>query len=287
MSWSSGSYPVLKVRVDDCYPNSHPNNKISTGQDIYFHLNHPIKWIRLTGIVVAIDDITGRTIITVDDSSGVNIEATWSIPLKDPLMGLHDGEKVTTKSSEYREYKQNELTGPDGRIIKNIDVGSVVKIRGKIGIFRGRKQLHLTGPKAITLLDDTNEEVKCWNDTVDFKSTILMRPWLVTGDEETSCREAQDREMLWRKQEADGKRQTEINKQIKEKTYELREKMKRGSGGEDTYIDGGVHTINKSRKKSRRAEDRGSDLTDSTNRVSRPPIASRKPASGEYDALGF
>jgi len=259
----------------------------SIGQDIYFYLNHPIKWIRLTGVVVAIDDIAGRTIFTIDDSSGVNIEATCSLPAKDSLIGLSDDRKVTAKECETQECKSNELAGPNEHIITNIDVGSVVKIRGKIGIFRGRKQINLTGPKGITLLAETNEEVKCWNDVMEFKRTVLVQPWVVTGDEEKRCREEQDREMLWRKQEAERKRGKQIRKQIKEKSQGLQKEIKRHSEHKGTHGNEDAHITNGLRRVSRRAEGRVSDVTDHTTRMSQPSIAARKLLLGEYDALGF
>jgi hypothetical protein len=44
------------------------------GKPLFHHTNHPIKWVRLTGVIVAADERAGKCIYTLDDSSGVVIE---------------------------------------------------------------------------------------------------------------------------------------------------------------------------------------------------------------------
>ncbi|KAI9654448.1 MAG: hypothetical protein M1831_005414 [Alyxoria varia] len=45
------------------------------GQNVFFHLNHPLRYVYLCGPVVAIDFITSRYVLfTLDDSSGANVE---------------------------------------------------------------------------------------------------------------------------------------------------------------------------------------------------------------------
>ena len=45
------------------------------GQNIYFYLNHPIRFVRIVGVVVAIDDINLKySALTLDDGSGATVE---------------------------------------------------------------------------------------------------------------------------------------------------------------------------------------------------------------------
>lgn len=114
----------------------------TAGQDTYFHLNHPIKWIRLVGVIVAFDEFPTRWIMLLDDSSGALIEVTCGRP------------QNTTTSPNDHNIRSAGLGKPTiamegvtstGRPIdlSGIDIGTVVKVKGKIGSFRGEKQMHL------------------------------------------------------------------------------------------------------------------------------------------------
>ncbi|KAK8044605.1 hypothetical protein PG993_004629 [Apiospora rasikravindrae] len=48
--------------------------RIDNQKYVFFHLNHPIHWVRIVGVVVAIDSFYSRRIYTIDDSSGACIE---------------------------------------------------------------------------------------------------------------------------------------------------------------------------------------------------------------------
>lgn len=118
------------------------------GQNLYFYNNHPIKWVRLVGVIVAFDVYPNRITMILDDSSGLNIEvfckkdictvtptidtsvdAYGAIKLNRPLVQKDDEHVVTTS---------------EGKV--NLDffnVGSVVKIKGGVSEFRGEKQVTL------------------------------------------------------------------------------------------------------------------------------------------------
>ena len=116
------------------------------GQNLYFHLNHPIKWIRLVGVIVALDVYPTRWIALLDDSSGATIEITCGRPTPTP----------TAQNTNTRTQAEDStlLSGPDacskgitatGRDIdlSGVDVGTVVKVRGGVGSFREMKQMQL------------------------------------------------------------------------------------------------------------------------------------------------
>ena len=116
----------------------------TVGQNTYFHLNHPIKWIRLVGVIVAFDEFPQRWIMVLDDNSGAVIEVTCGRP---------PSQHKTTSPSDYNIPSAGvaepsislEGVTSTGRPIdlNGIDIGTVVKVKGKIGSFRGDKQMHL------------------------------------------------------------------------------------------------------------------------------------------------
>jgi len=241
------------------------------GQDIWFHLNHPIKWVRLTGVIVAVDQFDNRMVLTLDDSSGLNIEATCTAPPRESIL-LPQIQENTTKASE-RPTAQvlTQLISPDGPNLTNIDVGAVVKMKGGINIWRDQKQIRL---KAITLIKDTNDEVKCWNDALAFKKDIISKPWVVSAEEEERCHKEAMIEDQWKRRTVKGKEvEREIRKEDKEAAYvEKRKKRKAEESGATE------------KQKKRKDEKNG---LDPANRANYPSKAARLRAAGKFDTLGF
>ncbi|KAK0510962.1 hypothetical protein JMJ35_006514 [Cladonia borealis] len=123
-------------------------------QNLYFHLNHPIRWIRLVGVIVAFDVFPTRWIMLLDDSSGALIEVTCGRPAP------------TVKAADPVDDFSNEIIEPDiplagvtatGRTIDlhGVDIGTFVKVKGGIGSWKGEKQMHL---ERISIIRTTNEE---------------------------------------------------------------------------------------------------------------------------------
>jgi hypothetical protein len=255
------------------------------GQDVFFHKNHMIKYVRLTGVIVAVEEFFGRMVYTLDDSSGVNIEVTCAAPPK-PLL---DEGKVVAAPDAAASYTKpvsgpapaanpQGFISPDGPVLTNIDVGSVVKVKGSIGIFREQKQIRLN---VITLLGDTNAEVKCWNDVMKFRRDILSKPWVVTAEEEEECRLEVDREARWKIEEETKRKKDELRRHLKQRGRELREEQRKGKEVEEISRDGdGV-------AKKRKIKDKQSEGLNPVNRVNYPSKAARRRAAGKYDALGI
>ena len=117
------------------------------GQNLYFYLNHPIKWVRLVGVIVAFDVFPTRWIMVLDDSSGSTIEVTCGRSAA--RVSIEKG--VATKDAT--SLGRVTCAGEDSQIgttatgrtidLKGVDVGAVVKVKGGIGTFRGEKQLVL------------------------------------------------------------------------------------------------------------------------------------------------
>ncbi|KAI9825389.1 MAG: hypothetical protein M1832_001119 [Thelocarpon impressellum] len=148
------------------------------GQNIYFHLNHPIRYVRLVGVLVALEDYPRRTLLTLDDCSGATIEIVWpkrpppSTPLRAPPPA------GTPAPAPPPWIPDPPLDG--------IDLGSVIKAKGTLSNFRGARQLLL---KRAAVIGDTNEEVRAWRELSTFRAEVLAAPWVV--DEEAARRLAE------------------------------------------------------------------------------------------------
>jgi hypothetical protein len=145
---------------------------------LYFHLNHPIRYVRLVGVVVAIDDINLKyTVITIDDGSGANIE------LK--IVRIPPAERNPVDTSSLTSLDNVKVISRPGIfevVLDNLrlDIGTVVKAKGTISEFRGIKQLNL---KRIWVVSTTNEEAQAWAETAAFKQEVLSKPWHLTSAE--------------------------------------------------------------------------------------------------------
>jgi hypothetical protein len=152
-----------------------------TGQHLYFHLNHPIRYVRVVGVVVAIDDLFERlAVVTVDDGSGATIELKI---VRTPRTGpsiLSTTSKTTIPNVE--------ISSPFEVVVDSqcLDIGTVVKAKGTITEFRGIKQLDL---KRLWVVSTTNEEVQAWTETAAFKLDVLSKPWHITAQQHKQIKE--------------------------------------------------------------------------------------------------
>jgi hypothetical protein len=248
-----------------------------------------IKYVRLTGVIVAADEFPGRMVYTLDDSSGVNIEVTCAAPPKLPETEGGIAGAVTATNSKIKPVsghaivtplvaETRALISPDGPDLTNIDVGSVVKVKGGIGVFREQKQIRL---KIITVLGDTNAEIKCWNDMMRFRRDVLSKPWVLTAEEEEKCRLEVDREARWKLEEEAKRKKDELRRHLKQKAKELREEKRKSKDGEENLNDGDEVV------KKRKVKEEQSKGLDPMNRANYPSKAARRRAVGKYDALGI
>ena len=145
------------------------------GQNVYFQLNHPIRYVRLVGMVVDVEVRSNRYIlITLDDSSGSCIEVKTRFR--------------DVKADDHAEYPSNTVVDnvdihinlglPSVQINKEpIDIGTIIKVKGTIDSFRNIRQLKLERAWAVK---DTNEEAKAWAETAEWRRDVLSNPWVLT-----------------------------------------------------------------------------------------------------------
>lgn len=145
---------------------------------MYFHLNHPIRYVRLVGVVIAIDDINLKyTVLTIDDGSGASIELKIVRVTPTDRNAAISSSKTTLNSVEViSQFGVFEVMVDNHRL----DIGTVVKAKGTISEFRGTKQIDL---KRIWVVTTTDEEAQAWGETAAFKQQVLSKPWHITSGE--------------------------------------------------------------------------------------------------------
>lgn len=148
------------------------------GQGTYFHFNHPIRYVRLVGVVVAIDNINVKyTVLTIDDGSGANIEVkiVRLVPnmyrtVESPSNTTIDNVNIVSQLGVF-EVKVDQHP---------LDIGTVIKAKCTISEFREQKQLEL---KRVWVVLNTNEEAQAWAETAAFKQKVLSTPWHISSTE--------------------------------------------------------------------------------------------------------
>ncbi|KAI0022843.1 hypothetical protein F4780DRAFT_731812 [Xylariomycetidae sp. FL0641] len=225
-------------------------------QDVYFHLNHPIRWVRITGVVVAIDEYYGRRIYTIDDSTGECVECCLALPKPaddGQRKGKASGSGASTRTDDKPGTAKDAETLPE--VPADIDIGTVLEVKGSLQLFREQKQIKI---QKVLCIRSTNQEVQFWTKIRDFRREVLSQPWLLDPKEVRRCRKLE---------------------QLDADTAERKRKKRHRAREEATDK---KHSQRSVASRSRRSKtDSGAE-----DRASR--VESTKPyAEGQYDALGL
>ena len=251
------------------------------GVELMYYKNHPIKWIRITGVIVAVDDFSTRRIYTVDDSSGVCIECTApapppsSVPLEPPRNFL-TGQRILPPSGPVTKNVPKDKDEPPSAhkpsLPADLDVGTVVKLKGKPSIFRNMKQIAIIKAEVI---HGTEIEVRCWNEVMIWRNGVLGQLWEVSEEQEDRCRR---RAIRNRKGESDeGRRRRKEAERLKRNGDRLKvkpelshETFRRRRGEDESEI-----------SKEKIQED------EKEKQMQYPSLIARRLLKGKYDALGI
>ncbi|KAI0408288.1 hypothetical protein F4802DRAFT_549229 [Xylaria palmicola] len=165
--------------------------------DVFFCLNHPIRWVRIVGVVVAIDDYYGHRVYTIDDSTGHCIECSLAVP---KVAGSKANDRGSAQGSA-AEPQAPRAAGHIARVSEknandagpatappDVDVGMVLDVKGSVKLFRGQRQIKI---QKTTQILSTNQEVLFWDKIRHFRSDILSQPWVLKEREVRRCRKLQ------------------------------------------------------------------------------------------------
>lgn len=183
--------------------------------------------MRLVGVIVAFDVLPSRFIIALDDSSGATIDVTCERP-KSTLPISNKASDRSTCALEGPKTASTNATTQTGRQIDlaGFDVGSIAKVKGAIGAFRGERQILL---ERIVHVSTTNEEAAAWEEVSTFHESVLNRPWIVSEQNLRRARRKAEGGHIRRQLKRDGaRRSTDSRKRAernsKEDVHKLEEK---------------------------------------------------------------
>lgn len=152
------------------------------GQDVYLHLNHPIKWVRISGVVVAVDEWERRRVYTIDDGSGATIQCVVHMAPGAPPGAV----RATTAKPD----KAADEPRPLAVIDAPIDVGHVLDIKGSVTTFRDARNVRA---EKIAHLRSTEQEVLFWEKVARLRREVLSKPWVLDRREVKRCRREEER----------------------------------------------------------------------------------------------
>lgn len=146
-----------------------------------------MKWVRLTGIIVAVAERGNGTramrVYTLDDSSGACIDC--------PASTSHGNSGARSKDIGSGGDKAMPSVLTPSVPWDLVVVGSVVKVKGRIGFWWEQRQVEVV---KIEILGCTDTEVRCWNEVRDFRRNILSQPWHLSHEEKRLCRKLMERQ---------------------------------------------------------------------------------------------
>lgn len=182
------------------------------GQGIYFYLNHPVQFVCLAGVVVVFESFhEKRWLFTLDDSSGETIDIVCDKPSNDLSNRLHGP-------------KRDVDTENRASAIRQIDIGSVIQVKGTISVFRNIRQLHL---ERVRVLPNTNAEVEFWKQRVRTVERVLSKPWYLSAKQQKKLLKEADGRAA-KRQERDARRAAIDRKDTEriERRYEKEERKR-------------------------------------------------------------
>ena len=218
------------------------------GQNVYFHLNHPIRFVRLVGVVIGLESVANGkyTLLTLDDASGKCIEV--KIVRRQTIAAEMEGARID--GDDVLAFPSNTMVDNvdvffdnmgglprvviDSRVV--VEVGMILRIKGTLDSFRNERQIEL---KLVRTIKDTNEESASWLDTAKWKRDVLSKPWVLTErdmrevddlirEEDKRERDKQRKKREWAKKYEEKKRAFDDKKKAhNEKKEAKREKQER------------------------------------------------------------
>lgn len=149
------------------------------GEGFFFLSNLPIKWVRVVGMVVAIDQFANKRCFTIDDSSGMCIEALVDLP-----------NPAKTQSSDADEATPKDTRTPIPDLYDHVEVGHAVDVKGQLTIFRNERQIRV---EKIAMVKSTAQEVALWEKRDKFRREVLGKQWTVNDKQLRRCRKEAER----------------------------------------------------------------------------------------------
>ncbi|KAK7515295.1 uncharacterized protein IWZ02DRAFT_501680 [Phyllosticta citriasiana] len=213
-------------------PGIGPSNYISSAgshrppHQTFYYLNHPIRFVRLVGTVVAIEAPFPRfVLLTLDDGSGATIEVKIQRLLPDQLDETGTHETNTTLSNVRVESSIGVFdVFVDGILV---DIGTVLRASCTLDSFRKVNQLLL---ERCSVIKNTANEARNWAATAAYMRDVLAGPWVLTAKEKAKLDDRHSREQREKrdKEVKEVQRKT-LKERAKAEWYRLRDERRRAN----------------------------------------------------------
>jgi hypothetical protein len=153
------------------------------------------------GVIVARTEITKRTILTLDDSSGATIDicvlqsdpkdrektqtedihiSNISKARPDAPTSLDTSEQTFNTKTQLLQTEHVSATDRTILDITHLGPGTTVRVKGTLSRFRSVMQLNL---ERFTLIRDTNAEMSFIDERLQFLVEVLAVPWVLSDEE--------------------------------------------------------------------------------------------------------
>lgn len=160
--------------------------------------------MKVTAVVVQIDyyEKNRRKVFILDDGSGACIECpalnapkpvfanerARHLAQLDQIGANHRREEEDMKEKDKWKIAKDKKNGGPSRtnpIVpwNEIDIGTVVRVKGKIGRWNDEPQVEAVIIEVVGL----DAEVQAWNTARQFKADVLDKPWVLTKRQEERC----------------------------------------------------------------------------------------------------
>ncbi|PQE16928.1 ob-fold nucleic acid binding domain-containing protein [Rutstroemia sp. NJR-2017a BBW] len=158
-------------------------------QPVHHHptSHHPIRYIKLLGVVVSIDDFGRRRVYTIDDGSGACVECVALLPAPSPSLFLvpstiDSSNPTSMNSANPTKNKESEPPSAANPSIpwSLISECSILRVLGMVDQFNGMLQLQVV---KVTVVGSTDVERKWWDECADFKRDVLGKEWVLSQEE--------------------------------------------------------------------------------------------------------
>ncbi|QSZ30743.1 hypothetical protein DSL72_000301 [Monilinia vaccinii-corymbosi] len=146
------------------------------GKRIHHYLNHPIRYIKLIGLIVAIDDFSRRRAYTIDDSSGACIECVALLPPPSKHSTSNPNSQAAPPPSKPTEPSIEHPQIP----WENVEECKVVRILGVLSTYMTMPQIQII---KMGVVGNTEGERKWWDECRRLKREVLGREWRVSQEE--------------------------------------------------------------------------------------------------------
>jgi len=202
---------------------------------LLFYLNHPIQFVQVVGVIVALDEYFEKFwLFTIDDSSGATIDVTCPKPEKEKA-ALNSAQDRKSKSNGSKESATEEAILQ--RNVSTLTIGTVVQAKGTLSTFRSSRQLSLL---RLAIVPDTTQEMALMASRITFLNSTLGKPWTLSSrqvkelqrEAEGEKEEDHNRAARRRKRETMKQQREERHARLIREAYEKEEQDRRRASDE-------------------------------------------------------